>query len=381
MEIKKIFNLISQKMMAEFYISAEFNHHGVKGDYREDALKNFLENGKLPKQYKLGNGEIISSYSQTSKQTDLIVYDNNKSIIFQASDSIQIYPIETIYGIIEIKSKLSKQKLNEGLENIKSLKQIHSPSFISKKLGPTSTVTYGNTPPFGVIFAYDLGGNSLDSLEENLREWCSKNPASVWPNMICVLNQGLILFREGLKDRLHSNEITDECTTIGLHFKEDSLFEFTSRLISLCSTRKVEVFDISQYSDIGLIVDGLRVKGVRRWKHKDDPSKQFCLKQEFIKKVYSECKEQISSKQLLIKRLGNISGLEQLYQDTNGLVYLYNPENYKGMADILSTPTQSSESIIERLQNEKNIANGFFMYINEVPYFVPYIYVTDEDLE
>lgn len=92
MEIKKIFNLISQKMMAEFYISAEFNHHGVKGDYREDALKNFLENGKLPKQYKLGNGEIISSYSQTSKQTDLIVYDNNKSIIFQASDSIQIYP-------------------------------------------------------------------------------------------------------------------------------------------------------------------------------------------------------------------------------------------------------------------------------------------------
>jgi len=105
------------------------------------------------------------------------------------------------------------------------------------------------------------------------------------------------------------------------------------------------------------------------------------LKQEFIKKVYSECKEQISSKELLIKRLGNISGLEQLYQDTNGLVYLYNPENYKGMADILSTPTQSSESIIERLQNEKNIANGFFMYINEVPYFVPYIYVTDEDLE
>lgn len=83
-----------------------------------------------------------------------------------------------------------------------------------------------------MIFAYDLGGNSLDSLEENLREWCSKNPASVWPNMICVLNQGLILFREGLKDRLHSNEITDECTTIGLHFKEDSLFEFTSRLIS-----------------------------------------------------------------------------------------------------------------------------------------------------
>ncbi len=381
MEIKNIFNLISQKMMAEFNISAAFNHHGVRGDYREDALKSFLENGKLPKQYKLGNGEIISSYSQTSRQTDLIVYDNNKSIIFQASDSIQIYPIETIYGIIEVKSKLSKQKLNEGLENIKSLKQMYSPSYISKKLGSTSIVTYANTPPFGVIFAYDLGGNSLDSLVENLREWCSKNPASVWPNMICILNQGLILFKEGLKDTLHSNEITNECTPFGLHFKQDSLFEFTSRLISLCSARTVEVFDISQYSDIGQIVDGLRVKGIRRWKSKDDPSKQFCLKPDFIKKVYAECKVQISNKELMIKRFGNIPGLELLEHDAKKLIYLYNPENYEGLGDISSTSFPSPEDLMAAIQSDKNISNGFFMYINENSYFVPYAYITDDDLE
>lgn len=381
MEIKNIFNLISQKMMAEFNISAEFNHSGVKGDYREDALKKFLENGKLPKQYKLGNGEIISSYSQTSKQTDLIVYDNNKSIIFQASESIQIYPIETIYGVIEIKSKLSKQKLNEGLENIKSLKEMHSPSIISKKLGTSSTISYGNTPPFGVIFAYDLDGNSLNSLEANLREWCSKHPASVWPNMICILNKGLILFKEGFKDRLHSNEISDKCTTISLNFQEDSLFEFTSRLISLCSARKVEVFDINQYSDTGMIVDGLRVKGVRGWRSIKNPNKQLCLKKEFIRKIYSECKQKISNKELFIKRFGMNPIFDQLDQNSNGLVYLFNPENYDGIADALSTPTQSCESLIETLQNGKNIANGFFLYINEVPYYVPHIYLTDEDLE
>lgn len=381
MEVKKIFNLISQKMMADFNISAHFHHNGNRGDYREETLKNFLENGKLPKQYKLGNGEVISSYSQTSKQTDLIIYDNNKSIIFEATDSIQIYPIETIYGIIEIKSKLSKQKLIEGLDNIKSLKQMHSPSYISKKLGRISTVTYANTPPFGVIFAYDLGGNSLDSLQENLKEWCAKNPASVWPNMICILNHGLIFFKEGLNDKLHSDEITENCSTIGLHFKEDSLFEFTSRLISLCSARTVEVFNISLYSDIGIIVDGLRVKGIRKWKSKDDPNKEFCLKSDFIRKVYAECKEQISNKDLMVKRFGNIPGMELLEQEASKLVYLYNPKNYKGLGEISTTSFPSPEDLVAAIQGDKNISNGFFMYINENSYFVPYTYITDDDLE
>ena len=48
----------------------------------EDALKIFRK-WQTSKQYKLGNGEIISSYSQTSKQADLIVYDNNKVLYFK----------------------------------------------------------------------------------------------------------------------------------------------------------------------------------------------------------------------------------------------------------------------------------------------------------
>ena len=39
MEIKNL-QFDKSKMMAEFYISAEFNHHGVKGDYRR-CFKNF----------------------------------------------------------------------------------------------------------------------------------------------------------------------------------------------------------------------------------------------------------------------------------------------------------------------------------------------------
>lgn len=381
MEIKKIFNLISQKMMADFNISAHFNHNGNRGDYREDTLKKFLENGKLPKQYKLGNGEVISSYSQTSKQTDLIIYDSNKSIIFEATDNIQIYPIETIYGIIEIKSKLNKQKLIEGLDNIKSLKQMYSPSYISKKIGRTSTVTYANTPPFGVIFAYDFAGNSLDSLQVNLREWCAKNPASVWPNMICILNQGLILFKEGLNEKLHSHEITSKCAPIGLHYRADTLFEFTSRLISLCSARRVEVFNISQYSHIGIIVDGLRVKGVDKWQTRNDPIKKLRLKPDVIRKIYAECKEQITNKELMLKRFGNDFALEQFDENANSLVYLYNPNNYKGVGEIFSSSFIDSEKLINFIENGENIANGFFMYINEFPYFVPYIYITDNDLE
>ncbi|MDV2441908.1 hypothetical protein QR665_21055 [Acinetobacter gerneri] len=75
MEISKLFEEISAKMKSDFNISAQFQHHGNRGSYREDSLKNFLTNGKLPDIFGIASGEIISQYSQVSKQMDAIIYD------------------------------------------------------------------------------------------------------------------------------------------------------------------------------------------------------------------------------------------------------------------------------------------------------------------
>ena len=71
MDVEFIFRRISQKLMADFDISAQINHQGIKGTYRENALKRFLQEGKLPGKYSIGSGEIISPLNQVSKQSDL----------------------------------------------------------------------------------------------------------------------------------------------------------------------------------------------------------------------------------------------------------------------------------------------------------------------
>jgi len=42
MDVKKVFRGISQKLQTDFEISAEINHQGNKGTYREVPYVNFL---------------------------------------------------------------------------------------------------------------------------------------------------------------------------------------------------------------------------------------------------------------------------------------------------------------------------------------------------
>ena len=135
MNIKKIYRNLSDKFILDFENSSEINHNGNIGEYREKSLKEFLENGRLPQRYAIGNGEIISSVSGVSKQSDLIIYDSVEGLSFEGKDNLKIFPIESVCGIIEVKSCLSKEKLLEGLENIKSVKKLRINSVIEENKG------------------------------------------------------------------------------------------------------------------------------------------------------------------------------------------------------------------------------------------------------
>lgn len=75
MDIQKVFRGISKKLLNDFEISAQINHNGNIGNYRENALREFLENGRLPKRLGVGNGEIVGHISNVSRQSDLIIFD------------------------------------------------------------------------------------------------------------------------------------------------------------------------------------------------------------------------------------------------------------------------------------------------------------------
>ncbi|OUC58422.1 DUF6602 domain-containing protein [Acinetobacter seifertii] len=372
MEITKLFEEISAKMKGDFNISAQFEHHGNRGSYREDSLKNFLTNGKLPDTFGIASGEIISQYSQVSKQMDAIIFDKSKSIIFEASESTKIFPIESVLGVIEVKSQLSKTKLIEGLENIKSLKSLHAPQLLTKNYGDHVQIGYYNTPPFGVIFAYSLSNNSLESLRNNLKDWCESNPPEVWPNFICILDEGTINFRNGLDNVLISSDIKKTSDISAISYKEHSLFKFTSALITLCANREIDIFDIQQYDNIGIIVGKLRVKFQQEIKNNE--GHRVRLSDDFINHIYENRGQPILYRDLMSKfSYGLIDLGKDLYKDKIDKVYIYDPDNLPSISEIISRNTEN-KPLIEVLQGIHMFAGGTYVIINEETYYIPLYY-------
>src|SRR5579862_9077984 len=211
MDTRTLFQKISQKMRLDFETSAQVKHAPSKGTIRENVLRNFLAEGRLPSKYGLGAGEVVSRVRDTSRQCDVIVYDKLNGVTLLYDEDIKVFPIDCVYGIIEVKSALSKPELLDALEKIKALKSMASGGNVSQPIGGGMTMVHSRPKPFGAVFAYGLAGNSLDSLIENLREWERSAPPDVWPNYVCVLEEGIIYHHGKPFERcLDSGQITKE---------------------------------------------------------------------------------------------------------------------------------------------------------------------------
>ena len=192
MDTRKVFRRLSQKMIEDFKISAEITHSGSKGVYRENALKDFLSDRRLPSRYGIGSGEIVGPARNVSRQSDLIVYDHLNGIALIYDEDTQVYPIECVAGTVEVKSTLNKTELINALENIKSVKELAPRESTTRQSLGIMSVSYPRPLPFGAVFAYQLGDNSLSSLVDNLRDWERSVAKEHWPNVVAILDTGLI---------------------------------------------------------------------------------------------------------------------------------------------------------------------------------------------
>ena len=80
-------------------------HWGEDGKYKEIIFMNVLQRA-LPKSVSIGTGFVIGDSSVT-KQIDVIVYRNCVPVLFQ-QDQFVIVPRESVLGIIEVKTNMSK---------------------------------------------------------------------------------------------------------------------------------------------------------------------------------------------------------------------------------------------------------------------------------
>ena len=385
MDVRKVFRGISSKLLSDFEISAQISHNGNIGDFRENSLKEFLENGRLPKRFGIGNGEIVGYVNNVSKQSDLIIFDQFNSIPLLYDSKVQVYPIDCIYGIVEVKSKLSKTKLTEGLENIKSVKELSPNDYVVKRT-LFMEQTYQRPKPFGFIFAYSLSDNSLDSLTKNLIEWEQENPPEFWPNLIVILGEGIIYHTKSHFDkRIMSDTIDKDCKPTNLRFKEDSFFHFYSYLLDLCNNVELPKIQIAKYLDLpekmGKYIVGNNDRMIRFGKDgKVDKTKVYRLKESFIDKIVTWCKKEgdMSNEEFFLKQFGHIpQGTTENHLKQR--VYLYNPDGFVGMHEV-------KDAITVNEKGEPQVKSGLitpsgFVTVDDETYYYPYAYLTENDSE
>ncbi|WP_145929308.1 DUF6602 domain-containing protein [Chromobacterium vaccinii] len=348
MDTKKLFHLVSEKMRCEFEMAAQYQHNGTRGTSREEALRDFLAKGRLPAKYGLGAGEVVGHVRDTSRQCDIIIYDSINGLSLHYDENNQIYPIDSVYGIIEVKSTLSKTELLDSLNKIKVFKEMSIEGSVTEPIGNGYKIIHHRPKPFGIVFAYSLSGNSMDSLLDNLKDWESKNSPSTWPNYICVLNEGCIYHQNLLETCLDSEAITKESMPLALKFGNDSLFKFYCGLHDMCSRMKLGPVELERYFSPGVKIGRFTVFGritEAQVTFKGKPPVAARLKESTLEKIINWCAntEKIRYSDLLKKQLGQLPlGTTDSSAGMNTLLYLYNPDNFPGLDEIQKSSSTNS---------------------------------------
>ena len=87
-------------------------HRAEKGRIVESVVKSALR-GILPGRFSIGTGFAITESGQTSSQLDLVIYDGlfNSPIILEGGTGL--FPIECVYGFVEVKSLLNGDEIEQ----------------------------------------------------------------------------------------------------------------------------------------------------------------------------------------------------------------------------------------------------------------------------
>lgn len=214
MDLNDFFGHVEDTMLSRFRGAGFVHHMGDRGENRESVLREFLST-HLPTRYGVTKGEIITRAGEHSHSADVIIYDKINCPVLYV-EKTAVLPIEGVYGIIEVKSHLSKQEFVDASSKIEAFKRL-APREASVIRTREYVTLHTPSRPFGIVLGYQLADNSLDSL---LMNWWELNErihfVSLFTNLVAVLGAGILYWENVNLARGEKNPIleTDEFVTL-----------------------------------------------------------------------------------------------------------------------------------------------------------------------
>lgn len=179
--LRDILMSVSKKMQIDFEgITSKIQHNGEKGTARENILEEYLKS-YIPEKYSFSKGTIVDCKDVQSRQVDIIIHDKFLTPYLVDMDNTKIVPIESVYGVVEVKSTLTKEELRKCVKNIESVRKLEK-----------KTISDFSFPTAGLVFAYDSDA-SLETVYKNLNEISADVEVDKRISCVCVLNKGIIL--------------------------------------------------------------------------------------------------------------------------------------------------------------------------------------------
>lgn len=197
MNLENVLRSINKKMLIDFDdISSEIEHRGAKGKVRERELVTEFLGKYCPSNIGLANGEIISSDDQISPETDITLFEKNSTPFLLIKEGYQVFPIECVYGAIEVKSFLDKAQLQDSFEKINKIKKMPKLAYEAQQ-GPIVQVTtvydkkWSYFPTLGFVIAFD--SLDLKTIKNHYTDMMAGHSLEHRIDSIWVLKKGMLI--------------------------------------------------------------------------------------------------------------------------------------------------------------------------------------------
>lgn len=176
-------------------------HPGEFGIYRENICKSFLK-FIIPAKLDIDDGFIINSFEGISTQCDIVIYDKGNTPLIRSMEFQKFFPVETVIGVGEVKSDLSRSDLKAALLKLSEIKKLRdwivNDGIISLSGQPTikfDPVNNLGDQIFTFLLCKKLDFNH-DNLVDELKEIYGPIDQRYWHNIILSLDDGLILYSD-----------------------------------------------------------------------------------------------------------------------------------------------------------------------------------------
>ena len=196
-------------------------HNGEYGMYRESISKEFLRSF-IPGYLDINNGFIITPDDKVSTQCDIIIYDREHTPIIQSEEKQCFFPVETVLGIGEVKSTLSRSDFKEAINKLAKNKSLRNFAKLTHAVRVRGELAERNSEiPYNNIFSFLICEKlnfNIENMEETFNELYEDIDYKYRHNLILSIKDRIILYsKEGKLTHLpkvNYNNTSEICTDI-----------------------------------------------------------------------------------------------------------------------------------------------------------------------